>query len=126
MKKKNAYMLNEDGDKAIQLFVKLGMPENLAKTLLFVSQFDECRRVDVQQGTHMRQPEVSVAMQELRRRDWVKKRDLKKKAKGRPVHIYRPIVDLSDILKTVELEKLKEVEAVKNDISELKNIIENR
>ena len=126
MKKKNAYMLDEDGDKAIQLFVKLGMPENLAKTLMFVSQYDECRRVDVQQGTDMRQPEVSVAMQELRSRDWVKKRDLKKKAKGRPVHIYRPIVDLSDVLKTVELEKLKEVEAVKNDISELKNIIENR
>ncbi|UCF13827.1 MAG: ArsR family transcriptional regulator [Thermoplasmatales archaeon] len=119
-------MLNVDDDKAIQLFVKLGMPENLAKTLMFVSQFDECRRVDVQQGTDMRQPEVSVAMQELRRRDWVKKRDLKKKAKGRPVHIYRPIVDLSDILKTVELEKLKEVDAVKNDLSELKNIIENR
>jgi len=119
-------MLNEDDDKVIQLFVKLGMPKNLAKTLLFVSQFDECRRVDVEQGTDMRQPEVSVAMQELRRRDWIKKRDLKKKAKGRPVHIYRPIVDLSEILKTFELERLKEVETVKNDISELKNIIENR
>jgi len=126
MKKKNVYMLNEDDDKVIQLFVKLGMPKNLAKTLLFVSQFDECRRVDVEQGTDMRQPEVSVAMQELRRRDWIKKRDLKKKAKGRPVHIYRPIVDLSEILKTFELERLKEVETVKNDISELKNIIENR
>lgn len=126
MKKKNAYMLNENGDKAIQLFVKLGMPENLAKTLIFVSQFDECRRVDVQQAIDMRQPEVSVAIQELRRRDWVKKRDLKKKAKGRPVHIYRPVVDLSDILKTFELEKLKEIEAVKNDLSELKNMINNR
>ena len=126
MKKKNEYMLNEDDDKIIQLFVKMGMPKNLAKTLLFVSHFNECRRVDVEQGTDMRQPEVSVAMQELRRRDWIKKRDLKKKAKGRPVHIYRPIVDLSEILKTFELERLKEVETVKNDISELKNIIENR
>ena len=126
MKKKNIYMLDEDDDKAIQLFVKLGMPKNLAKTLLYISQFDECKCIDVQQGADLRQPEVSIAMQELRRRNWVKKRDLKKKAKGRPVHIYKPTTNLSEILKAFELERLKEVEAVKNDISELKTIIENR
>jgi len=119
-------MLDEDDDKAIQLFVKLGMPKNLAKTLLYISQFDECKCIDVQQGADLRQPEVSIAMQELRRRNWVKKRDLKKKAKGRPVHIYKPTTNLSEILKAFELERLKEVEAVKNDISELKTIIENR
>jgi len=74
----------------------------------------------------MRQPEVSVAMQELRRRGWVKKRDLRKEGKGRPVHIYRTSTDLSEILKIFEQEKLKEVENVKNDISSLKNIIQNR
>jgi predicted transcriptional regulator len=126
MKQKNVYMLDNDDGKAIQLFVKLGMPKNLAKTLLYVSQFDECKCADVEQGTDMRQPEVSIAMQELRRRGWVKKRDLKKEGKGRPVHIYKTTTDLSEILKAFEQEKLKEVENVKNDISTLKNIIQNR
>jgi predicted transcriptional regulator len=126
MKQKNVYMLDNDDGKAIQLFVKLGMPKNLAKTLLYVSQFDECKCADVEQGTDMRQPEVSIAMQELRRRGWVKKRDLKKKGKGRPVHIYKPTTHLSEILNAFEQEKLKEVESVKNDISILKNIIQNR
>jgi predicted transcriptional regulator len=66
MKQKNVYMLDKDDGKAIQLFVKLGMTKNLAKTLLYVSQFDECKCADVEQGTDMRQPEVSIAMQELR------------------------------------------------------------
>ncbi len=126
MKQKNVYKLDKEEGKAIQLFINLGMPKNLAKTLLYVSQFDECRCADVEQGTDMRQPEVSIAMQELRRRGWVKKQDLKQKGKGRPVHIYKPTTQLSEILNAFEQEKLKEVETVKNDISALKNILENR
>ena len=126
MKQKNVYMLDKNDDKAVQLFVKLGMPKNLAKTLLYISQFDECKCADVEQGADLRQPEVSIAMQELRRRGWIKKRDLNKKGKGRPVHIYKPTTHLSEILNAFEQEKLKEVETIKNDISELKNIIVSR
>jgi predicted transcriptional regulator len=126
MKQKTVYKLDNDDGKAIQLFFKLGMPKNLAKTLLYISQFDECKSADVEQATDMRQPEVSIAMQELRRRGWVKKQELKTKGKGRPVHIYKTTTDLSEILNIFEQEKLKEVENVKNDISALKNIIQNR
>jgi predicted transcriptional regulator len=125
MKQKNVYMLDDDDGKAIQLLVKLGMPKNLVKTLLCVSQFDECKCVDIEQATGMHQPEVSVAMQELRRRGWVKKQDLKK-GKGRPVHIYNTTAHLSEILTAFEQEKLKEIESFENDISTLINIIQNR
>ncbi|UCD13358.1 MAG: ArsR family transcriptional regulator [Thermoplasmatales archaeon] len=126
MKQKNVYMLGKEDDKAVQLFARLGMPKNMAKTLLYLSQVPECKSADIEQFANMRQPEVSVAMQELRKRGWAKKRDLKKKGKGRPVHIYEPAMDLSKVWKAFEQEKLKEVEAVKNDISELKNIIKSR
>ena len=126
MKQKNVYMLYKNDDKAVQLFVKLGMPKNLAKTLLYISQFDECKCADIEQGADLRQPEVSIAMQELRRVGWVKKRDLNKKGKGRPVHIYKSTTHLSEILNAFEQKKLKEVETIKNDISELKDIIVSR
>jgi predicted transcriptional regulator len=126
MKRKNSLVLDEKDDKAVQLFVGLEMPKNLAKTLLYISQFDECKCADVEQGADMRQPEVSIAMQELLRRGWVKKRDLKGKGRGRPVHIYKPTMHLSEILITFEQEKLKEVESVKRGILELKNLIESR
>jgi predicted transcriptional regulator len=125
MKQKNVYTLDKEDDKVIQLFVKLGMPKNLVKTLICVSQFDECKGADIERGTDLRQPEVSIAMQELQRRGWVKKRDLKKKGKGRPSHIYTITADFTEIMKTFEQEKLTEVERVKKDISELKNIIQN-
>ena len=126
MRRRESYVLDEKEDKAVQIFTELGMPKNMAKTLLYLSQVPECKCSDIEQGTDLRQPEVSIAMQELRKRGWAKKRDLKKKGKGRPVHIYKPTTDLSKILKSFEQEKLKEIECVKNDISELKNIIECR
>jgi predicted transcriptional regulator len=126
MKQKNVYMLDKEDDKAVQLFVKLGMPKNLAKTLLCISQFEECKCADIEQRADLRQPEVSVAMQELRRRGWIKKRDLKKEGKGRPVHIYKTTTELSEILKSFEQEKLAEVESVRKDLSELKNIMLNK
>lgn len=123
MKQKRSFVLDEEDNEAVQLFSELGMPKNLAKTLLYVSEVKECCNKDIEQGADLRQPEVSVAMQELRKRRWVKKRDLKKKGKGRPVHIYKPATNLSEIFKTFEQEKLKEVESVKKDLSKLKNII---
>ena len=123
MKAKNSLVLDEKDDKAVQLFTELGMPKNLAKTLMYISQVDECRSAEVEQGADLRQPEVSVAMQELRRRGWVAKQDLKGKGKGRPVHVYKPMVQLSKIMKSIEQEKLREFETVENNISELKNII---
>jgi len=87
MKQKNSFVLDDKDNKAVEIFSSLGMPKNLAKTLLYIYQVDECRSADVEHAADLRQPEVSIAMQELRRRGWIKKRDLKKKGKGRPVHI---------------------------------------
>lgn len=123
MKHKRSFVLDEKDDKAVQLFAELGMPKNLAKTLMFISQVDECRSADVEQGADLRQPEVSVAMQEMRRRGWVKKKDLKKKGKGRPVHIYKLTRPLPQILTTFKDEKMKQVETIKSDLSDLHNLI---
>jgi predicted transcriptional regulator len=100
------------------------MPKNLAKTLMYISQVKECRSADVEQGADHRQPEVSIAMQELRRRGWTKKRDLKKKGKGRPVHIYKMTKSLPQILKSFEKEKMKQVETIRNDLVELDTLIQ--
>jgi len=123
MKRKNSFVLDEKDDKAVQLFSELGMPKNLAKTLMYISQVPECRSADVEQGADLRQPEVSVAMQEMRRRGWAKKRDLKKKGKGRPVHIYKLTKPLPQILKNFETEKMKQVETIKSDLSDLRGLI---
>jgi len=124
MKHKRSFVLDEKDDRAVQLFTDLGMPKNLAKTLMYISQVEECRSADVEQAADLRQPEVSVAMQEMRRRGWAKKRDVKKKGKGRPVHVYKLTRNLPEILKSFEQEKMKQVDTIKDDLSQLNNLIQ--
>jgi predicted transcriptional regulator len=112
--------------KIIKIFQDLGMPRNLAKTLMYISNVDECRSAEIEHEANLRQPEVSVAMQELQKRGWISKRDLKKKGKGRPVHIYKLRQPIEKIIKNFEQEKMKEVEHIKNDLSELRELIESR
>ena len=90
---------------------------------MYVCQVDECRSTDIEQAADLRQPEVSVAMQELRKRGWIEKRDLKKQGKGRPVHVYYPTVSLDQILDSFEEEKLSEINNIRTNISELRNSI---
>ena len=125
-KSRISYVLDETDDKAVQLFTDLGMPKNLAKTLLYISQVDECRSVDVEQGADLRQPELCISMQELRRRGWAKKRDMKKKGKGRPVHLYKLTKPLDEILENFEREKMHEVETIEKNLKVLKDVVKNR
>lgn len=127
MKTKENLTLDKEDYEIIRLFTELGMPKYLSKSLMYISQVFECNSADVERGTNLRQPEVSLAMQELRRRGWVQKQKTKtKKGKGRPVYIYKPTVELSEVVKNIEQEKLKEIADIKNDITKLKIIILNR
>ena len=126
MKRKRSFVLDEKDEKAVELFTDLGMPRNLAKTLIYIAKAQECRSAEIEHQANLRQPEVSVAMHELQKRGWVNKRDLKKKGKGRPVHIYSLTSDINTIINNFEQEKIKQINLIKKDLDELKNLIENK
>jgi predicted transcriptional regulator len=126
MTKGQSYKFNSQDEKIIKVFSDLGMPRNLAKTLMYISQVEECRSAEIEHGAKLRQPEVSVAMQQLQRRGWVKRRDLKKKGKGRPVHLYKLTSPIDKIVGTFEKEKIKEIDSIRSDLNQLKNLIEKR
>jgi predicted transcriptional regulator len=126
MRNTKSYRFNSQDEKIIKVFTELGMPRNLVKTLIYISQVDECRSAEIEHGANLRQPEVSVAMQQLQKRGWISRRDLKKKGKGRPVHIYKLTSPINKIVTNFEKEKIKEIESIKNDLDQLKNLIESR
>ena len=125
MIKGKTYKFNQQDKKIIGVFTNLGMPKNLAKTLMYISQVDECRSSEIERGSNLRQPEVSVAMQRLQKKGWIEKRDLRKKGKGRPVHLYKLASPLDNILSNFEKEKITQIESIKKDLIELKNLVES-
>ena len=109
-------------DILAELFTKAGTPKNLAKALIFIAKRDETTSVEIEKATGLRQPEVSIAMQERRRRRWVEKRDIKKEGKGRPVHSYRLSVPFSDIVETVCKHETSRIEQMEENLRQLRRL----
>ena len=107
----------------VEMLMNTGMPKNVAKTLAFLRKKEETTSVEIELSTALRQPEVSIAMQELRRRKWVTKRDIKKEGKGRPVHAYKLSIPFDKIVEALEKEERKRIERIEANIEALKTAV---
>jgi len=123
MSQNKRYKFTNQDEKVVKIFQELGMPRNLAKTLMYISHTDECRSADIERSANLRQPEVSIAMQELQKKGWITRRDLKKKGKGRPVHLYSLSYPIDEIIRNFEDEKIKQINEIKQDLNDLKNLL---
>jgi predicted transcriptional regulator len=118
--------INKNDKQAIRLFTYIGIPKNIAKTLVYISKNGGCKSIEIEQETNQRQPEVCAATQELLKKGWITKFNYRKKTKGRPVQIYKLAFTINEILTKIEIDKKKEIESIKNDILTLKILIERR
>ena len=107
----------------VELFLHAGLSKNLSKTLVCLARREETTSVEIEKATGLRQPEVSIAMQELRDRNWVVKRDIKKEGKGRPVHAYHLSLPFPDIIEMIAREERKKIEATEDNIRRLKQSV---
>ncbi len=78
--------------------------------------------VDLERGATLCQPEVSIAMKQLKERDWVNEREEKKPGKGRPNKIYSLKVGFSDIIGQLEKQQRKAVDEALAKIEHLKEL----
>lgn len=113
---------SQEDDHLVDLLMSTGMRKNVAKTLVYVQKAPETTSVDIETHTSLRQPEVSIAMQELRDRGWVEKRDIKKKGKGRPVHAYRLAIAFPEIIDAIEEDEKRRVQEILANIDQLRSL----
>ncbi|MFO7991253.1 MAG: ArsR family transcriptional regulator [Thermoplasmata archaeon] len=120
MAKKN---LSSDQEELVNRLIKAGIQKNIARTLVFVASKDETKSREIESGTDLRQPEVSIAMQELRNRGWVTKRDIKKEGKGRPVHGYTLDKPIEGIIKEIEEKEQERIKKIKDNLDKIKKLV---
>lgn len=73
--------------------------------------------------TGLRQPEVSVGMQELRHRGWVEASDIPREGKGRPMHRYTLAADLNSVRKFYEARGMKSIEQTQDAVETLRRAL---
>jgi Predicted transcriptional regulator len=89
-------------EELVSLLNGIGMKRNVAKVLVFLSELPEASSREIERGTDLRQPEVSIAMRDLKEHEWVTCRESKTENKGRPVKIYSIALGLAEITNILE------------------------
>lgn len=78
---------------------------------------------DIVEKTGLRQPEVSVGMQELRDRHWVAFDAVPRQGKGRPMHRYRLVADREAIRRYYEAQARGVISAFEKALSVVKQAL---
>ena len=117
----NTTKLTEEDWKIAELLTEVGVSRNVARTITYLSKTAESLSVDIESGADLRQPEVSLAIQRLRDRNWILERKIKKEGKGRPMHTYKISTNLVTIVNTLVQEKKNVLTSIEKDLITLIN-----
>lgn len=122
MKKLDIKQLDKKDEEIVEALISLGINRLVARVLAYLQQVNEVTSNELELGTNLRQPEVSIAMKHLKERDWINERDEKKPGKGRPHKIYSLKVGFNDIIEQLEKQQRKTVEETQARIKRLKEL----
>ena len=117
--------LKVERDEFASILMKVGLKRNVAKVLTYLAGVAEATSREIEIGSDLRQPEVSIAMREIRKLDWISERDEKNPGKGRPYRIYKLNRSLPEIIGYLEGEKAKESDRIMRQIEKLKSLKTN-
>ena len=101
-------MLDDRDLEFVEALRSLDVPRNVAALITYLANVSEATSREIEMGTGLRQPEVSIAMRTMRENDWVTERDAKTEGKGRPMKIYKLGIPLEKIIEYYEGEKNSE------------------
>jgi predicted transcriptional regulator len=116
-------MLDEKDLEFVDALRSLNVPRNVATMITYLANTDEVTSREIEMGTDLRQPEVSIAMRTLRQNSWVEEHDVKLDGKGRPMKVYKLGVPIEKIIKHYEEEKNNEASQNMKSIQRLKEMI---
>ena len=98
------------------------MQRNVAGLITYLANTNDATSRQIEMGTDLRQPEVSIAMRTLRQNNWVNERDVKAEGKGRPMKVYKLRVTIQEIIQHYEEEKNNEAAETMRSIQRLKEL----
>jgi len=122
MKKLDIGQLDENKEEIAEALISLGLGRPVARTLAYLINGDEATSDELENGTGLLQPEVSIVMRYLTERGWINEREEKKVGKGRPYKIYSIKVGFTDIIAQLETQQKKAVDEAQVKIERLKEL----
>lgn len=95
-------------EEITRMLVEAGLKQNYSRVLVFLFHHSDLTSRDIERGTSLRQPEVSIAINFLISQGWAEISSLITENKGRPVKLYRLSASIDTILDDIEAGKKEE------------------
>ncbi len=122
MKTLKMKQLDEKDEEIADALISLGLGRNVAMTLAYMQNTNSATAFELERSARLRQPEVSIAMKQLKEYDWINEQEEKKPGKGRPYKVYSLKVNFSDIITQIESKHRKEVDEAWEKIERLREL----
>lgn len=108
MIQKTIQLFTDKEEEFVNLLIEIGTKKTIAKALVFLVNTKEATSRDIERGTDLRQPEVSMAIKYLADQGWIKSNEIPSDKKGRPVKNYALAKPVPEIMTGIEKQKKAE------------------
>ena len=105
MREETVHYFTEKEEEFVNLLIEIGTKKNVAQLLVFLVNTPEATSHEIERGTDLRQPEISIAMKYMSDQGWIKERDNPSEGKGRPMKRYSLGISIKAIFSAIEKEK---------------------
>jgi predicted transcriptional regulator len=123
MRESTVKILDDKDMEFVETLRSLDVPRNVATLITFLANVEEASSREIEMGSDLRQPEVSIAMRTLRDNQWIEEKEIKREGKGRPMKVYSLRANIDGIIRHFEEEKLHESAQAMESIQRLKQLI---
>ena len=117
------HTLNESELLLCEKLVQLGANENTASVLICLHHHGAASSKDLQCHCNIRQPDVSMAISELREMNLVHFSSRSESSRGRPAHVYRLRMTLEQSIQPFVNRAKKRANEILNDVEAIRTLV---
>ena len=117
------HAMSDEQRSLCQKLIDLGANENTASVLLCLHHHGAATSKDLQCHCNIRQPDVSMAISELREMNLVHYSPRSEPSRGRPAHIYRLRMSLEQSIQPFVNRAKKRAKEILNEVDEIHNLV---
>ncbi len=122
MKTLDVKQLDKKDKEIANILISLGMKKNMAMTLAYLQDVYEATMGEIEKGTGMKQPDISLVTRELRERDWISERKEGILGKGMPPKKISLKIGFNEIIALLEKQQIRKVNEMQSKIERLKTL----
>jgi len=112
---------SNDREFVIKALVNTGMSRNTSKVFTYIAMNKGTTSEKIEREMCLRQPDVSVSVQDLYSKGWLNRVSIKGTGKGRPKYLYTLSKSFKDIVSEIEKAEKDKIKQIESNIKDMKS-----